>query len=235
LIQPADYPRRSFLYRQLLQAGCEFAELGDAVVAMRYGQVEREAAVARRMGLADLSPLPRTGFKGAGAPVWLSEQGLMIPPEPNLAVTQADQTLVARLSQEEHLILDTLSGAGNRAHEFEQTNAQQTPDRCYVLPRRDSHFWFALTGEHTAAMLAKICGVDMRPHKFADGCIAQTSVARINAVVIRNDLGDTLSFYLLADSASADYLWPCLIDAMDEFEGACIGLAALRDLAQRPK
>ena len=34
----------------------------------------------------------------------------------------------------------------------------------------------------------------------------------------------------LADSASADYLWDCLQDAMNEFDGGPIGLTALREL-----
>jgi hypothetical protein len=35
----------------------------------------------------------------------------------------------------------------------------------------------------------------------------------------------------LGDSASAEYLWDCLNDAMAEFDGAPVGLAALRGLA----
>jgi sarcosine oxidase subunit gamma len=35
----------------------------------------------------------------------------------------------------------------------------------------------------------------------------------------------------LADSASAEYLWGCLADAMDEFGGTPVGLSALRQLA----
>ena len=49
-------------------------------------------------------------------------------------------------------------------------------------------------------------------------------------MIVRNDLGATPAFYVLTDSASADYLWPCLVDAMQEFEGAIVGLAALRAL-----
>jgi sarcosine oxidase subunit gamma len=79
-------------------------------------------------------------------------------------------------------------------------------------------------------MVAKICGVDLRPGKFADGRIAQTSMARMNGVVIRDDQGETLAYHLLGDSASAEYLWGCLIDAMAEFDGAPVGLAAVRAL-----
>ena len=82
-----------------------------------------------------------------------------------------------------------------------------------------------------AQMFAKLCGVDLRPGKFADGAIAQTSLARMNAVVIRDDRGGALAYHLLGDSASAAYLWDCLTDAMAEFDGRPVGLAAARALA----
>ena len=96
------------------------------------------------------------------------------------------------------------------------------------MPRADSHAWFAVTGRQASEMFAKICGIDLRLHKFPDGGIAQTSIAKINGIILRQDQGPLPLFHLLADSASADYLWDCLMDAMAEFEGAPVGLAALR-------
>jgi sarcosine oxidase subunit gamma len=74
------------------------------------------------------------------------------------------------------------------------------------MPRAETHCWLALTGACTPEMRAKACGVDMRAHKFPDDYVVQTSVARINAVVIRHDLGDAPAFHLLADSASSALL-----------------------------
>jgi sarcosine oxidase subunit gamma len=45
------------------------------------------------------------------------------------------------------------------------------------------------------------------------------------------DLGGTPAFHLLADSASAEYLWTCVLDATAEFDGAPVGWTALRKLA----
>ena len=81
-------------------------------------------------------------------------------------------------------------------------------------------------------MFAKLCGVDLRVDHFPDLAIAQTSVARSNAIVIRDDLGATPTFHLLGDSASAAYMWDVLLDAMAEFEGAPVGLKALKALSQ---
>ena len=94
----------------------------------------------------------------------------------------------------------------------------------------DSHAWFLLTGADSPAMFAKLCGVDVRPDKFAVGRIAQTSIARLNGIIIRDDKGGLPAYHLLADSASAEYLWGCLRDAMAEFGGAPIGLLAVRSL-----
>jgi sarcosine oxidase subunit gamma len=71
--------------------------------------------------------------------------------------------------------------------------------------------------------MAKLCGMDLRPKRFPAGSIAQTSVARLNAIVIAQAGG----FYLLADSAAAEYFWACLTDAMAEFGGSTIGAACL--------
>ncbi|MGH6959324.1 MAG: hypothetical protein ACREE7_02455, partial [Dongiaceae bacterium] len=178
---------------------------------------------------------PRTGFKGAGTVEWLTAQGLSIGPDSNRAYPQAGGELAARLAPTEIFLIDSLAGTGDL---IRQLNAawswgSEKPRRLtgYPMPRSESHAWFMVTGESAPAMFAKICGVDLRPHRFAVGAIAQTSVAKMSAIVIRADLGGTPAFHLLADSASAEYLWTCVLDAMAEFDGAPVGWSALRQLA----
>ena len=60
--------------------------------------------------------------------------------------------------------------------------------------------------------------------------IAQTNLARLNAVILRADLGGMPAYDILSDIASAAYLWEALRDAMAEFDGAPVGLAAIRAL-----
>jgi sarcosine oxidase, subunit gamma len=228
--EPTQHLRRSMIYRILRDAGAEFEVLADTAVAMRYADGGDEVALARRLGLADLSPLSRTGFKGRDTPDWLVTQPVAIPDAANQARRQNDGTLVLRLSTDEHVIVSDLDARSELPATLE-ANWQFSAERmCYRMPRAESYCWFAITGKCASEMLAKVCGVDLRADKFDDGRIAQTSLARINAVVVRNDLGATPAFYLLADSASADYLWPCLVDAMQEFEGGIVGLAALQAL-----
>ena len=70
--EPAAFTRRSFIYRRLAVSGATFAAVAGAAVALDFGDRGAETDRARRLGLADLSPLLRTGFKGHAALGWLA-------------------------------------------------------------------------------------------------------------------------------------------------------------------
>ena len=223
--------RRSQLYRRHIEMGAAFESLsdrtaGNSAVVSHYGTNKQELTQAQHLGLADLSTLPRMGFKGLGTPDWAAEQGIELPALPNRATLQSDGTLVARLSQSELLLASNLNGL---SESIANTAQSAPPERVYSLPRSDSHSWLVLCGSRAAETLAKVCGVDLRPHKFANGEVAQTSIAKINGVIVRNDLGETLSYCIFSDSSSVEFLWDSLHDAMAEFKGAAIGIQALRN------
>lgn len=239
-IAPASLLRRSFIYRLLATSGAEFGEVNGGAVALHFGgSREAEASAARRLGLADLSVLPHGGFKGKGTVEWLTAQGLTIGADSNVAYKQAGGEWAARLAPTEIFLLDSLAGTGallqrlNAAWQW--AAAAPRPAQGYAMPRQDSHGWFMVTGEFVPEMFAKICGVDLRRDRFAEGAIAQTSVAKMSAIIIRADRQAkdgrvTPAFHVLADIASTEYLWTCLMDAAAEFDGKPVGLRALRDL-----
>ena len=228
--EPLEHARRSYIWRVLEQAGARFIELNGAAVAADFGDAEAEVQTARSMGLADLSPLPRVGYKGRGALDWAREHGVIIDQNNNVAARQEGGGWAARLADSEVVVIDDLSGAGALVHRIESEWSMDNADGGYLVNRQGANFWFTVTGEHAAEMLAKICGVDLRPGKFALGAIAQTSAARTNCIVIRADLGDTLAWHMMGDSASAEYQWECVLDAMAEFDGRPVGIEALRRL-----
>jgi sarcosine oxidase subunit gamma len=237
MLEPTQYLRRSFIYRALASAGACFGEVGAAAVALDFGSMDAEAGAARWLGLADFSPLPRTGLKGRGTVEWLEGQGLMVPAESNRASRWPDRGLIARLAPAEVLILGEPGSPGDELAELEGAWRRATltapgVPRGYPVPRRDSHCWFRVTGSQAAHLFAKLCGVDLRPPKFAHLGVAQTVVARLGAVIVRDDLGAIPAYHLLADSASSLYLWHCLVDAMGEFDGECVGLSAVVELAR---
>lgn len=236
-VAPAICKRRSFIYRDLMALGAQFGEVNGGAVPIHFGAGrEVELAASRRLALADLSVLPHAGFKGKGTVEWLTAQGLEIGPDSNKAYAQSGGELAARLAPTEIFLLDSLAGTGTLMQRlngaWQWTEAAPRPALGYPVPRQDSHGWFMLAGDFAPAMFAKICGVDLRRDRFAQGSIAQTSVAKMSTIIIRADRGNNAAYHVLADIASAEYLWSCLMDAGKEFDIRPVGLQALQDLEQ---
>lgn len=227
-LPPDSVLRRSPLYRRLQEAGAEFSAWGDGAMAMHCdGDRSLERERIQSLGLIDLSVLPRAGFRGPKTPEWLGAQNLSMVDEPNHAVRQPDGGLLTRLSAEEHLLLSPPDGNDATVNRLLELYADESPAGVYELPRRDSHAWLRVTGRYSAKMFAKLCGVNLAPDAFAVQRVAQTQVARVSAIIIRADCGVVPAFHLLFDSASAVYLWDCLMDAAVEFNGGPAGFAAL--------
>lgn len=217
-MHPTDFRHRSFVYRRLEAAGCTWRERNGAAVA---GTFPGSAGAAGGVGLADLSPLARWGVKGAGAVDWLRREGWRVPGLSNRAERMDDGAVVARLADGEALLLDNPADPSRRLGTLMEA---ELPAKCYAAARAGSHAWFRLAGTAGPDCLAKLCGVDLRLHRFADLAVAQTSLARLSAVIVRDDRSGIPAFHILADSASALYLWDCLMDAMAEFDGRLLGL-----------
>ena len=231
-VAPENLNRRSFVYRELAALGAVFAEVGDAACAVTCGEsAEAEAERARELAICDLSPLPRVGFKGRDTIAWLAARGVAVGPQDNMTVVQDDGARAARLAPTEVLLLADLAARSTMCDRLLREWSPDPDPGAYPVPRADTNCWFVLGGRHGAETLAKVCGIDVRAHKFPEGAIAQTSIARLDSIVLRGDLGGTPAYHVLTDSASASYMWACLLDAMAEFGGRPVGLAAIRMLA----
>ena len=229
MAKPASYARRSFVYRELAACGARFGRVAGAAVALDFGEPEAERRALESLGLCDLSPLPRVGFRGPAALDWLRARRVRGLDRDNRADMQRGGAFAARLAPTEALILGNLSGRGNLCDRLEAALDADPEPGCYKALRRDGSFHFLLGGTHAAVTMATLCGVDLRARAFPAGSIAQTSVARMSMIVIAVSLGEIPAFHLLGDSASATYAWGVLIDAMTELGGKPIGLDAVRD------
>ncbi|KPY86467.1 sarcosine oxidase [Pseudomonas syringae pv. tagetis] len=171
--------------------------------------------------LEDLTHLPRTGFRGLHSAEYLAARGFSLPETPNRAVTQADGSHVARLSQTEYLLLGSPLDNGQRIAD-EEARWELDHNANYLLPREDSHAWLQLSGSCIPEVMAKLCGVDLRPEAFKAGWVAQTSAARINVIVINVGAQPEQCFQILFDRASLAYFKDTVLDAMAEFGGRCL-------------
>jgi sarcosine oxidase subunit gamma len=227
MARPETHLRRVPHYRTLDAAGFGWAPVAGAAAAERAFAVGFDAG---GLALADLSALPRLGFKGRGTIPAMQKRGVVLEATANRAFRQPDGGLCLVLAASEVVLLGGLDGEGSRLDGFAGDWRLEDAERTYPMVRRDGNAWFAVIGAMAPDMFAKICGIDLRLDKFADLSIAQTSVARLNCILTRADLGVTPVFHLLADSASAAYFWSCLVDAADEFGAGAAGWSAVRDL-----
>ncbi|ONH49737.1 N-methylglutamate dehydrogenase subunit D [Pseudomonas cedrina] len=179
-----------------------------------------QAALAPLPGckLADLTDLPRVGFRGSHSAEYLRGRDFVLPDAPNRAVAQADGSYVARLSQTEYLLLGSPEDKGERMAD-EEARWELDHQANYLLPRQDSHACFQLTGEHLGKVMAKLCGVDLSPQAFGPGTVAQTSAARVNVIVINSGTAQQASLHILCDRASKAYFLEAFLDAIQEFSG----------------
>jgi sarcosine oxidase subunit gamma len=180
-----------------------------------------------RLGIADLCELPRLGFKGLGTLPAMQKRGIVVENQPNRAFRQSDGALCMVLAASEIFLLCPVEGKEAAFVPLEKGWRIEDSERTYPLPRRHSHAWFAVQGEASPAMLAKLCAVDLGPRRFEDLSIAQTSVARLNSIVLRADIHGRLTYHVLADSASSAYMLSCLMDSAGEFGGSVIDAGSL--------
>lgn len=181
---------------------------------------------AQSCGLIDLTNLPRVGFRGTDTAEYLSELGFELPQIPNRVIQQQDGGYIARLSATEYLLIGSLHTFGQRITSLEQ-GWMMDDHLNYLLPRQDSHALFQLSGSYLALIMAKLCAVDLSEQAFTTGQVVQTSVARINAIVMNISDATSAKFNILCDRTMALYFWDVLSDAMQEFNGQVVGVEAL--------
>jgi heterotetrameric sarcosine oxidase gamma subunit len=76
-----------------------------------------------------------------------------------------------------------------------------------------------LRGPDSAALLAKVCAVDLADAVTPDGAAFRSSLARVVTDVVRDDLPDgTRSYLLHCERSSGQYLAESLLDAGTEFD-----------------
>ncbi len=226
MTDPASHLRRSPLRRALETAGATWRDLGDTAIA----DIAAPASAIQTLAIADLSPLPRLGFKGRGTIDAMKKRGVIVEATPNKAFRQPGGGLCLVLAPGEVILLSNMTGNGAKLDEMHDGWKLDDAERTYPLLRNDSHAWFRIVGAKSPAMFAKICGVDLRADKFNDLSIAQTSVAKLSAIIVRADIGGLVAFHVLADSASALYFLDCLRDAAQEFGGQLTGHKMLQDV-----
>jgi sarcosine oxidase subunit gamma len=216
-------PRRSPAHDAQQAADAQWHVLDNMEVAARFAG--DETLHARVLGVADVSHLYRTGFKGQGASAWLNEQGLPVPESPNTWNPLPGGGFIARLGLTEYLIEDGLNG---------RTSAKlvhrEPALRVYPVLRQD--LALALCGDVLHELLLQTCNVNFRALDLQARPVVLTSMAGIAVTVLPGERAGRPYFRLWADGTYGHYLWETLAGIAAELGGGPVGLATITEIDQ---
>jgi heterotetrameric sarcosine oxidase gamma subunit len=125
-----------------------------------------------------------------------------------------DGTLILRVRPAEWLLFGD-SGQERELVEHWEAAAAETDEFVSVIDVTSGRTLLRLTGESTPALLAKICALDLET--AADGAALRSSVAEVNAEIVRDDAGGRRSYLLACDRSYGRYLTEAINDAGGEF------------------
>lgn len=169
---------------------------GGAAEAQGLGTVDG-------LAVADRTPWPRWGLKGAGAADWLAGAGLTLP-RPNRRHGLPGLRIL-RLGGNDVTILSDPGCpsllAALRAQWQAATQPCGWPSWC-----KEGWAWLHLSGPSLPGTLARLCAVDLRPGRFAPDAIAQTRFAHLDAVVIRDGDSAEMLFDITATAACLGHI-----------------------------
>lgn len=125
-----------------------------------------------------------------------------------------DGTLVLRVRPAQWLLFAGPGRAGELVGHWEAA-AAETGEFASVIDVTPGRTLLRLTGASTPALLAKICALDLA--SAADGSALRSSVAKVNAEIVRDDTGGRRSYLLACDRSYGRFLTEAINDAGAEF------------------
>ena len=178
----------------------------DPIFESPLGGLSHEGDIS----IHDLTKRHRWGLRGKGA-ARRYESGLGSSRATESLGCLKNQSFVMALSQREFWVLDPHNDAAAL------TMGNDFTTDAYPIFCQSSHAWLLMKGSETPALMAKVCGVDLRPDVFSVGDVAQTQMALINCIIARHDLAGDDAFSIFVDQSYAEYALEALLDARQEF------------------
>ena len=180
---------------------------------------------AATLGIADVSYLARTGFKGKGVAPWLEAQDIPVPAQPNSWAPVAGGGVVLRLGLSEYLIEDGLTqgSSATMAH-------LDTPVHVYPVLHQDVAL--VLCGAAVPELLLQTCNVNFGALDLAARPVVLTSMAGVAVTVMPGARAGRPYYRIWADGTYGLYLWETLSGIAAELGGGPVGVDAITDVDQ---
>ena len=125
-----------------------------------------------------------------------------------------DGTLILRVRPAQWLLFADSDRAGELVEHWEAA-ASETDEFVSVIDVTPGRTVLRLTGESSPALLAKICALDLAT--ASDGAALRSSVAKVNAEIVRQDTDGRPSYLLACERSYGRYLTEAINDAGGEF------------------
>lgn len=174
------------------------ASIHGAERAVRLDDETERLALLHIQGKGALQRLVAALGDGPAEPGMVSESGaaLVVALRPDIAVVLAPATEMAMVTRQ----IAAAAGEGLSVLDFSHGRGMMT-----------------LSGQAGPAVLSKLCGLDFGERAFADRHAAQTSLAKVRALIVRADERPARRYILVVDRSHAAYVWEAIGDAMEEF------------------
>ncbi len=203
----------SALYRTHLALGARWVEQEGWRLPESFTDLEVEAERVRQgVGFQDVSAIGKLDLKGRDI-------------ERLLAGFAPQDLSVLRLTPDRALLL-TAPGRQGQVAEILLQVMSQTPCCAHVTDLTSALSAFALVGPKAQEVLAKLTSLDLRPHAFPNGACAQGALAKVHAIIHREDWGRLPAYRLLLEREHGEYGWEVIRTAGESLGLVSFGLAA---------
>lgn len=216
------------------QRGAQFILWSGWEQVHSYADPGKEAnAACSGVGLCDLTPLTKIDIQGQQCDALLS-RSLSPGSTPPLGFhahthTSGDQKIRVRAV---HLARDRYLALGSpevRESLYEHLLRAASQLECVRVTDITSGLaLLRILGPKSVDLLNKLCPVGLTCKDFANERCMQAPIARVNAILLRNDILGTLSFDALISRDYGEYVWKSFVEAGHPFQISWFGLAACR-------
>jgi heterotetrameric sarcosine oxidase gamma subunit len=206
--------RLSPVHGRHIELGADFTEMEAWAVPQVYQDAGQErSALRERVALADLSFNGKVNVRGEAAGDLIARAFQMVhnPVGRLLAATNGLRSLP--LAADEFLLL---SGPGGE-DEIVRCLSETGDGSVTVVDLTHGLAGFWLAGPDSPHLLSKLCALSFDTRDFPDGHVAQSSLAKVHATILRHDRGRLPAYEFYVERPYGEYLWDVILDAGTEF------------------
>jgi heterotetrameric sarcosine oxidase gamma subunit len=223
--------RHTPLYHWHRAHGARFADRDGWQVAESYAGVEPELATARTGGgLCDVSAFAKVRVIGPGVVGMVRDLLGDGPAGKPLGVAQftaGDSVLACRLTMDHLLLLAATTSPAGLEQRLASISTQEGVVRTDATCALAS---FCLVGPATDEVLCRVTPLDVRPGALPVGSCAETSLAGVQALLVRPPGLTVAAVHVYLAWDLGEYVWERLLEAGRELGLAPLGLAGLQRL-----